>query len=400
MSWSWRIGRIAGIDVYMHFTFLILVAWFALSHYSANQDPMEALRGVAFILALFGIVVLHELGHALAARRYGIRTRDITLLPIGGVARLERIPEDPKQELVVAIAGPLVNVVLAVVIYFVMAVDVRLAELTSATRVGGSFLMQMFLVNVMLVIFNMLPAFPMDGGRVLRALLAMRMDYVRATQIAAAVGQAMAIAFAAWGLFAPVFGFQSNPFLLFIALFVWLGATQEASMVQMRNALGGIPVMRAMITDFRTVGPNDKLARAVDYVLAGFQQDFPVVENDNLVGILTRSGMAAAIGQHGTEGRVGDVMQHEFVAVSPRDMLETAFTKLQDCNCHTLPVVHDGRLVGLMTSDNLAEVLMIQESLREANRRQTAPDPTGRHSTATPLKLSQPGSGVFNQRGN
>ncbi|HJQ80218.1 MAG TPA: site-2 protease family protein [Lacipirellulaceae bacterium] len=400
MSWSWRIGRIAGIDVYMHFTFLILVAWFALSHYGANRDPMEALRGVLFILALFGIVVLHELGHALAARRYGIRTRDITLLPIGGVARLERIPEDPKQELVVAIAGPLVNVVLAAVIYLVLSVDIRLAELTNATRVGGDFLAQMFLVNVMLVFFNMLPAFPMDGGRVLRALLAMRMDYVRATQIAAGIGQAMAIAFAAWGLFASVFGFTSNPFLLFIALFVWLGAAGEASMVQLRSALGGIPVMRVMITSFHTLRPDDRLARAVDHVLAGFQQDFPVVENDSLVGILTRSGMAAAIAQHGTEGRVGDAMQHEFVAVSPRDMLETAFTKLQDCNCHTLPVVHDGRLVGLMTSDNVAEVLMIQESLREASRRQTAPDTTSRHSSAIPLKLSQPGSGVFNPRSN
>src|SRR5687768_8976895 len=255
MSWSWRIGRIAGIDVYMHFTFLILVAWFALSHYGANRDPMEALTGVLFILALFGIIVLHELGHALAARRYGIRTRDITLLPIGGVARLERIPEDPKQELVVAIAGPLVNVVLAAVIYLVLAVDIRLAELTNATRVGGDFLAQMFLVNVMLVFFNMLPAFPMDGGRVLRALLAMRMDYVRATQIAAGIGQAMAIAFAAWGLFAPVFGSPSNPFLLFIALFVWLGAAGEASMVQLRSALGGIPVMRAMITSFHTLRP-------------------------------------------------------------------------------------------------------------------------------------------------
>ncbi|HEY3394432.1 MAG TPA: site-2 protease family protein [Lacipirellulaceae bacterium] len=400
MSWSWRIGRIAGIDVYVHFTFLILVAWFALSHYGANQDPMEALRGVVFILALFGIVVLHELGHALAARRYGIRTRDITLLPIGGVARLERIPEDPKQELVVAIAGPLVNVVLAAVIYLVLTVDIRLAALTNATRVGGDFLAQMFLVNVMLVIFNMLPAFPMDGGRVLRALLAMRMDYVRATQIAAAIGQAMAIAFAAWGLFASVFGFTSNPFLLFIALFVWLGAAGEASMVQLRSALGGIPVMRVMITSFHTLRPDDRLARAVDYVLAGFQQDFPVVENDSLVGILTRSGMAAAIAQNGTEGRVGDAMQHEFVAVSPRDMLETAFTKLQDCNCHTLPVVHEGRLVGLMTSDNVAEVLMIQESLREAGRRQMAPDPSARHSTAMPLKLSQSGSRVFNPRGN
>jgi Zn-dependent protease/predicted transcriptional regulator len=388
MSWSWRIGRIAGIDVYVHFTFLILVAWVALSHYSAHRDPMEAILGVVFILALFGIVVLHELGHALAARRYGIRTRDITLLPIGGVARLERIPEDPKQELVVAIAGPAVNVVLAAVIYAILAFDSGRTELSDAARVGGNFLMQMLLVNVMLVLFNALPAFPMDGGRVLRALLAMRMDYVRATQIAAAIGQAMAIAFAAWGLFAPVFGFPSNPFLLFIALFVWLGAAQEASMVQLRSALGGIPVMRAMITDFRTLRPDDPLARAIDHVLAGFQQDFPVVEDDRLVGVLTRSDFAAAIAQHGRDARVGDVMQRDFVAVSPHDMLETAFMKLQECNCHTLPVVHDGRLLGLLTSDNLAEVLMIQESLREASRRRAPPDSTGRHTTAVPLKLT------------
>ena len=174
MSGSWRIGRIAGIDVYVHFTFLLLLGWVAISHYLAHGDLAEAMSGLAFILALFGIVVLHELGHALAARRYGIRTRDITLLPIGGVARLERMPEDPWQELVVALAGPAVNVVLAAGIYFALALGRGVESLDESVRVGGGLLDQLFWVNVSLVAFNVLPAFPMDGGRVLRALLAMR----------------------------------------------------------------------------------------------------------------------------------------------------------------------------------------------------------------------------------
>jgi Zn-dependent protease len=378
MSWSWRIGRIAGIDVYVHFTFLILLAWIGVSYYLEHRDLWEAFVGVALILVLFGIVVLHELGHALAARRYGIPTRDITLLPIGGVARLERIPEDPRQELVVAIAGPAVNVVMAAAIYVGTSLGSGLAEASEAARVGGAFLSQMFYVNVMLVVFNALPAFPMDGGRVLRALLAMRMDYVRATQIAAGIGQAVAVLFAFFGLFGVPGMISPNPFLVFIALFVWLGASQEASMVQMRSALTGIPVMRAMITDFRTLRPDDPLSRAIEFVVSGFQEDFPVVDGERLVGILTKKDFAAGLAERGPESRVGDSMQTKFITVSPREMLQSAFAKLQDCECHTLPVVQDGQLLGLVTADNLAEVLMIQEAMREANQRRGSAAPTVR----------------------
>ncbi len=220
MKWSWRIGRIAGIDVYIHATFLILLAWVGIGHYMAHADIWDAARGVGFILALFGVVVLHELGHALAARRYGIRTRDITLLPIGGVARLERIPDNPRQELVVALAGPAVNVALAGGLYVVIGLVDTLETLTQAQNVGGSFLSELMWANVALAVFNMLPAFPMDGGRVLRALLAARMPHVQATQIAAAVGQAMALLFGFVGLLA------GTPLLIFVALFVWLAAAQ------------------------------------------------------------------------------------------------------------------------------------------------------------------------------
>jgi Zn-dependent protease len=233
MGWSWNIGRIAGIRLYVHFTFFILLAWIGLQHYEAHRELLEALSGMAFIVTLFGIVVLHELGHALAARRYGIPTRDITLLPIGGVARLERMPNDPWQELVVALAGPAVNVVLAAGIFALLVLGEGFAPLADVMRVGGSFLGQLFWINVMLAVFNLLPAFPMDGGRVLRALLAMWLPYVHATQLAASIGQGLALVFGFLGLLA-FFGLPFNPMLLFVALFVWLGAEQEAAMVQMR----------------------------------------------------------------------------------------------------------------------------------------------------------------------
>ncbi len=362
MGWSWRIGRIAGIDVFVHPTFLILLAWVGLARYLEHHDPAEAIGGVVFILALFGIVILHELGHALTARRFGVRTRDITLLPIGGVARLERIPEVPSQELLIAVAGPAVNVVIAAGIFLVLRVlGQQLFPTGEPVPISGGFLQQMLWVNVVMVVFNLIPAFPMDGGRVLRALLAMRFDYVRATQTAAAIGQAIAMVFGLLGLLV-------NPFLIFIALFVWLAGSQEAGLVVVRSALAGIPVLRVMITDFRALQPEDPLSRAVGYVLAGFQQDFPVVEGDRPVGILTRNDLAAALGRFGPETPVAEVMQREYVTADPRDMLQTAFDRLQQGHCRTLPVVRDGHLLGLLTAENLAEVLMIQQTLREADR--------------------------------
>jgi Zn-dependent protease/CBS domain-containing protein len=357
MSWSWRIGRLSGIDVYVHFTFVLLLAWFGVTYYSEHRDIGEAARGVAFILCLFGIVVLHELGHALAARRYGIATRDITLLPIGGVARLDRIPEQPSQELVVAIAGPAVNIVLAAALYFGWSVESRLGmfQFSEMARAGSNLIAQLFVVNLMLAAFNLLPAFPMDGGRVLRALLAMRMDYVRATQLAATIGQGMAILLAVAGLF-------GNPFLILIALFIWYGAGQEAALVQMRSALTGIPVQRAMATHFQTLTPEEPIAAVARHVLAGFQQDFPVVDNEGrVVGVLLRRDLTASLAASNSQTPVSEVMQRDFVVVHPRDMLSRAFTKLQECQCSTLPVVDErDRLVGLLTSDNLAEVIMLR----------------------------------------
>jgi predicted transcriptional regulator len=223
----------------------------------------------------------------------------------------------------------------------------------------GSLLQRLLVVNVILVVFNLLPAFPMDGGRVVRALLATRLEYTRATQIAASLGQSAAFILGMIGLF-------YNPLLIFTALFVWIGAAQEASMVRVQTALEGIPVSRAMLTDFRVLDARDPLNRAVDLILAGWQQDFPVVDNGDIQGVLTRNDLIVALQQRGQHASVGDVMQRDIVLVDPGDMLESVQARLQECNCHTIPVAREGRLVGLITMDNIGEFLMIRSALKRA----------------------------------
>lgn len=371
MKSSWRIGRVAGIDVHLHFTFLLLLGWVAVSHYLQKQSWADALAGLGFTLSLFTIVVLHELGHALMARRFGIRTRDITLLPIGGVARLERIPEKPQQELLVALAGPAVNVVLAALLFGVLIVGAELSAAKEFKLVGGHFLANLMWVNVSLAVFNLLPAFPMDGGRVLRALLAMRMGYLRATKIAASIGQGMAWVFGFIGLF-------TNPFLIFIALFVWMGAAAESGQVQMKSALAGVPMSGVMMTDFRVLAPDDTLARAVEHILAGCQQDFPVVDGGRVIGVLTRSDLLTGLAKQGQLAPVADVMHRNVRAAEAGEMVESVLASLQGDECRVLPVLRNGELAGLVTMENLGEYMLIQTALGEA-----AGGPRAKHPPAT-----------------
>ncbi len=362
MKWSVKIARIADIGIYIHLTFLLLLGWVAVIYWQHSHSTQAMAQGIFFILLLFGCVVLHELGHALMARRYGIRTRDITLLPIGGVARLESMPEEPRQEFWVALAGPAVNVFIAALLYLVLALGSGPAPLEELGITHGSLLSRLMVVNIWLVAFNLLPAFPMDGGRVLRALLAMRLDYVQATRVAAGIGQAMALIFGFLGLF-------SNPFLVFIALFVWIGAAQESSHAQLKSALEGIPVRRAMITDFQTLAIDDTLATAVDMILSGSQHDFPVLDGARLAGILTRADLLKALAQGRQGQRVGDVMRRDFQVVDDYAMLQTAFQRLQQCDCTTLPIVRNGQLIGLLTSDNVGEFIMIQTAMERGEAR-------------------------------
>jgi Zn-dependent protease/predicted transcriptional regulator len=357
---SWKLGRLAGIDVHVHVTFLLLLGWVAISQFLVRRDWHDALGGLAFILSLFGIVVLHELGHALMARRFGIRTRDITLLPIGGVARLERIPEEPRQELLVALAGPAVNVVLAGLLFVVLQAAGGVTAPVDLQQGEAPFLTRLLWVNVSLALFNLLPAFPMDGGRVLRALLAMRMPHARATTIAAAIGKVLAGVLGFVGLF-------TNPFLLLIALFVWIGATQEAGQARMKSVLHGVSVGQVMVTEFRSVAAGDTLADAVAHVLAGCQEDFPVLEHGRPVGVLKRTDLLEGLARRGESARVGEVMQQAVSTARPGELVEEVLARLPDGDPCVLPVLDGGRLVGVFTAENLGEYLMIQAALGRAD---------------------------------
>jgi Zn-dependent protease len=365
MSWSWKICRLAGIPIYIHWTFLILIAWVIYGHWAAGNDLATTAEGVGFVLSIFACVVFHELGHALAARRYGVPTADITLLPIGGVARLQRIPEHPAEELVVAIAGPLVNVVIVVAL---LVAGVRAPEMNNDPQflVQGQFLQKLLYVNVFLVLFNMLPAFPMDGGRVLRALLAFRMEYTRATQLAARIGQFMAILFGYLGLT------SGNPMLLLIALFVWIGAEGEARQVQERLTLRDIPIRDAMLTEYRTLAPSDTLGHAAELLLAGTQQDFPVLGEGQEDRVLTRDALFAGLARGGREALVGDAPLLNLGRVEIREPLAPAVARLRDGSEPCLEVTDQGRPVGLLTLENIGEFLMVQTALATA-RQVTAP---------------------------
>jgi Zn-dependent protease len=320
-----------------------------------------AVAGILFILAIFGCIVLHEMGHALAARHYNIRTRDITLLPIGGLARLERMPDVPIQELWVALAGPAVNAVIAVGLFGIGFLAGIRPHFGAFRWAGGGFLNRLMVVNFGLLAFNLIPAFPMDGGRVLRALLATRLQYARATLTAVRVGQSMAFLFGLAGLFA-------DPFLIFIALFVWMGAEQEAAMAQMHISLGAIPVQQAMLTNLRIIVPDDPLAKAVEHVMDGWQQDFPVIFGDHVLGMLTREDLMRALAQGGVDTPVRSVMKRDFAAADPHEMLEKALSEMRAAKCRSMPVIDGGRLVGLLTMEHVGELLTIHSALRQAQR--------------------------------
>ncbi|MCB1057021.1 MAG: site-2 protease family protein [Acidobacteria bacterium] len=360
MKWSFKLGTLAGIPVYVHVTFFLILPYVA---YATARDQGTARIGgaILLVLALFGCIVLHELGHALTARRYGVKTRDIILLPIGGVARLERMPREPLQELWVAMAGPAVNVVIALILGGWLAATGAAMDpeaVSQAFAQGRSFLLQLLAANVLIVLFNLLPAFPMDGGRMLRALLATRIDYVKATRVAAGIGQVMAFLFIFGGL-------MGSPFLILIGLFVWIGASQESAMVERHHALAEVKVKSAMLTSFERLAPGDTLGHAAERLLAGSQEDFPVAsEGGEVFGILRRNDLVAGLVEHGQAAPVTGSMCRDLTSAAPEDLLEPALERLQESKCRTLPVLDaDGRLVGLLTLDNVRELLMIRSAL-------------------------------------
>ncbi|MDO9710749.1 site-2 protease family protein [Paracraurococcus lichenis] len=353
MHWSFPILVVRGTVVRIHLTFLLFLLWIGWANYRQG-GPQAATESVVFLLLLFLCVLLHEFGHVFAARRYGVQTPDITLLPIGGVARLERIPEKPSEELVVALAGPAVNVVIAALLFLAIGgLPSEAATELQDPRTG--ILERLATVNVFLVLFNLIPAFPMDGGRVLRALLAWRMGYARATATAAAVGQAVAFGLGILGLF-------GSPMLLFIAVFVWLGAAGESQAVQQREGMRGLSVAEAMVTRFDRLPPGSVVQDAVRGLIRTTQHEFPVVAEDGrLLGVLTRDCLLRALHDHGGDWPVTEAMRTDIPVVPQRQPLEEAMREMQARGLPVLGVADElGRLVGLLTPENIGEMMLVR----------------------------------------
>lgn len=357
-SWSMRVGSLLGIPIRIHFTFLLLLLWFGTV--SSGQGE-GFLGGVVFMLLLFGCVVLHELGHAVMAKRFGVETREIVLYPIGGVARLERIPSG-KAELLIALAGPAVNAVLAGLLFgWLILRQVRAPGSPMELLTDAPVVWQLLTANLTLFFFNLIPAFPMDGGRVLRATLSIFLGEDRATSIAAAVGQGMAILFAALALFPP----PVKPVLLLIAIFVFLGAGQEAAFQRHRTAVRGLTARAAMVTRFETLVPNDSLARAAELLLATHQNDFPVIDAwGRVAGVLHRSALLAGLAGEGRESAVLASMDREPATVSPDTPLEEVLKLLQTRPPGPILVIGESGLEGMITLENFGELVEVSQSLR------------------------------------
>ena len=353
MGWSFNLGSFGGTQIRVHVTFVLLLAWIWFAQYQAGGTA-AAWQGVAFSLAVFACVLLHEFGHALAARRYGIRTPDITLLPIGGLARLERMPEQPLQELVIAIAGPLVNVVIAGIIILALGNTVGLGEISLIDNPHADFLARLAGVNVFLVVFNLIPAFPMDGGRVLRAVMAFWLPWARATQVAATIGQGFAVLFGVLGLF-------YNPLLLLIAIFIYIAASSEAQNAELRGIARNVLVSDVMITKFSSLQRSSTLDEAVELLLATTQHEFPVVDlNGCFAGLLTRNAMIQALRDGGPATPASSVMRSDIPVTHPRKPLQDSLRVMQAAGAPAMAVADDaGHLVGLVTHENLGEMLMV-----------------------------------------
>ncbi|MCB0588061.1 MAG: site-2 protease family protein [Phaeodactylibacter sp.] len=368
MTWSLKIVRIAGINVYLHWTFLILLAWIFIASISAGQNAGEAFMGVVSVLALFACVVLHELGHALTARRFDIQTQRITLLPIGGLAMLEKMPEDPRQELLVALAGPAVNVVIAGLLFGYMALTGQevftlisnIWKDSSQIQLGQYFIPYLLLINVVLFAFNLIPAFPMDGGRVLRALLSMRYGRAQATSIAARIGQFLAIIFV-------FMGFIGNLFLIFIGLFIYLGATGEASQETQRSLLSRLRVRDVLMHQYTPLHAWETIGRAVEILLDGQEKEFIVTEDNQIIGTISRDDIIKGLQMLGREERIKRIVNQDWIRLSADMELNEAYEQMSRKKLSICPVYDEsGALLGVLNQENILEAVMV-ESAREGS---------------------------------
>ncbi|WP_420584190.1 site-2 protease family protein [Ruegeria sp.] len=354
MTWSFSLGRILGSELRVHVTFFLLLAWVGFAAFSNGGLP-AAVENLIFVLALFACVVAHEFGHALMARRYGIKTPDITLLPIGGLARLERMPEKPMQEVWVALAGPAVNIVIWIIL-MAFGAGMPFETMAMIDTTVPSLLNRLAYVNLLLAAFNMIPAFPMDGGRVFRALLCLKMDRVKATRVAATAGQVVAVGLGFLGLS------SGNPILVLIAVFVFIAANSESQDVAMRSVARRVLARDAMITEFHALSPSDTLATAAQAVIHTTQHEFPVLDSSGaLLGFVTRNRLFAALaGDNPRSDPATSIMETDIPRVHLTSGLETVLEGLHKGAPAIAVCTQSGNMVGYITRENIGELMVIQ----------------------------------------
>lgn len=350
MNWSFKIGSVMGIPVRVHFTFLLLLF---LVFFAGNALlGTGGLGGVIFVILVFASVVFHELSHSLVARHYGVQVLDIILLPIGGMARVGNAPEKPEQEILIALAGPAASFVLAFLLWF--AADTFGSGVTiSDMSVNRDILAELCAVNVVLGLFNLIPAFPMDGGRVLRGLLALSMSPHKATRVAVAVGQGFSVVLFVIGLL------WMNLFLILIALFVYLGAESEERQMGIMTVLRGVTAQTAMTSDLQVLAPSATVGHAAELFCHGFQTDFPVMDDQRLVGLITRETITEALHRQGPSAMVQDVMAKDFPTVTEQAPLSDVLEKMQSSGYKAVPVLKGAELKGLITLEHIVRYNML-----------------------------------------
>jgi len=362
MRRSLSLGRISGIKVQVHWSFFLLVAWIIFVSIIGGASMSGTLWSVFFVLVLFGCVVLHELGHALTAQKFNVQTQKITLLPIGGVASLESMPDNPREELLITVAGPAVNIAIALLLYLLLpfnllqGLDAEQMQEYFREISAHNFLLLLFYANIILAVFNIIPAFPMDGGRILRALLSMRMDRVKATQIAAHLGQFVALLFF-------FFGLLYNPFLSLIAVFVFFGAQSENILVQQLQLLRGHKVREAMMTNITVLNPEDSIKDVIDVVISGTERDFVVSDNSGLTGILTNASLINVMKRRNGDIKVKEIMDSHFEKVNADDDLTNVFQKIHSTKQSFFPVIQNDKLIGAIDLNNINEFMVFRSAL-------------------------------------
>lgn len=356
MQWSFKLGKIFGITFRIHVTFLFLLFFIFIAGLS-RRGPEQAMMGVFFISAIFACVLIHEIGHSIIARRFGVEAKSITLLPIGGVASMEEIPEKPGQEIAISVVGPFINLVIAGILYLFIGTWSGII-ITILYPASAHELFSMLIgVNIMLAIFNLIPAFPMDGGRILRGILALKMNFVQATSAAVFIGQGFSMLFIFYGLF-------FNWWLSLIGIFLFIGAGGEKQHVMLKTILHRVLANEVMATDFHSLRPDEPLSRALEYIYHGCQQDFPVVGDKGIQGVLTRMGILSVIHDKGVQVPVSEVMDRNFNFVDPQTPLDDVYHHLLSSNKTTMPVLENNQLKGMLSLDGISRYLMIQAALK------------------------------------